>query len=151
MSILELIHVTKHFGGLTAVDDVSFAVNDGELLGIAGPNGSGKSTLFNVITGIPYHASAGQIRFAGQPITGAAPHRIARLGLVRTFQKDAEFPDLSARETLSLAASYGRGLDRRAAQEATEAQLDTVEFDASRADMSTTELSVYERKQLMIA
>lgn len=151
MTILELTNVTKRFGGLTAVDDVSFGVTEGELLGIAGPNGSGKSTLFNVITGIPFHATSGEIRFNAQPITRAAPHRIARMGLTRTFQKDAEFPDLSARETIAVAASYGRDLSRKAADEAAEAQLTSVEFDPARADMATTELSVYERKQLMIA
>ena len=121
------------------------------MLGIAGPNGSGKSTLFNVITGIPFSASAGEIRFQGHDISNSAPHRIAKLGLARTFQKDAVFPDLSALETVALSARYGRGLGREPSLSAARAQLDALDFDLGRAGMLTTELSIYERKQLMIA
>ncbi len=151
MPVLELRHVTKRFGGLTAVDDVTFGVEEGELLGIAGPNGSGKSTLFNVVTGIPFGASSGEILFDGKPITRMVSHRIARLGLARTFQKDAEYPDLTAKETIALAAIYGRGLNRHAAAEAAETQLEAAGIGCARAGMLTTALSVYERKQLMIA
>ncbi len=145
--ILSLRNVTKKFGGLTAVNDVSFDVSAGEFLGIAGPNGSGKSTSFNVITGIPFGPSAGEVHFAGQRIDQMAPHRIARLGLARTFQKDVEFPDLTARETVMVAASYCGGSAARAPQMA----LDMVALPTDRRDMPTTDLSVYERKQLMIA
>ena len=151
MPILELAHVTKRFGGLAAVDDVTFDVEAGELLGIAGPNGSGKSTLFNAVSGIPFGPTSGEVRFDGKSVTGMAPHRIARQGLARTFQKDAEYPDLTARETVALAASYGRGLDRRAAGAAADDQLEFAGIGGDRAGMLTTELSVCERKQLMIA
>lgn len=144
--ILSLKGVTKRFGGLTAVNDVSFDVVPGEFLGVAGPNGSGKSTLFNVMTRIPFGPTSGEVLFDGQRIDGMAPHKIAQLGLTRTFQKDVEFPDLTATETVAIAATYGGGADADV-----QAPLDTVEFAEDRRDMPTTELSVYERKQLMIA
>ena len=108
--ILTLSGVTKTFGGLTAVDDVSFSVTAGEIFGVAGPNGSGKSTMFNCITGIPFGPTAGEIRFKGARIDRMRPHDIFRAGLARTFQKDAEFPDPTARETVGLGGHYGAGL-----------------------------------------
>ncbi|MCE8000885.1 MAG: ATP-binding cassette domain-containing protein [Rhodobiaceae bacterium] len=150
-SILDIRNVTKTFGGLKAVNDVSFSVAPGEFLGIAGPNGSGKSTLFNVLTRIPFGPTSGEVHFNGQRIDRMAPHRIAGLGLTRTFQKDVEFPDLTALETVSLAARYGRGMAAEALDRAAAEQLDLVEFNPDRARLPTTELSVYERKQLMIA
>lgn len=144
--ILSLKGVTKRFGGLIAVNDVSFDVAAGEFLGIAGPNGSGKSTLFNVMTRIPFGPSSGEVRFGGHRIDATAPHKIARLGLIRTFQKDVEFPDLTATETVAIAATYGGH-----AHADPQAPLDQVDFAPDRRDMPTTDLSVYERKQLMIA
>jgi branched-chain amino acid transport system ATP-binding protein len=147
--ILEIQQVNKSFGGLKALDNVSFSVQPGELLGIAGPNGSGKSTLFNVISRIPFGVDSGTILFNGQRIDGMKAHHIAALGLARTFQKDAEFPNLSARETIDLAAVYGARIKKP--RRLIEEQLELLEFDLSRIDMPTTELSVYERKQTMIA
>lgn len=149
--ILSIRNVTKRFGGLTAVDNVSFDVAHGEFLGIAGPNGSGKSTLFNVMTQIPFGPTQGEITFDGERIEKSAPHKIAARGLARTFQKDVEFPDLTAFETVTVAGTYAQGLSRADLIAAANAQLDLVEFDAARRNMPTTELSVYERKQLMIA
>ena len=144
--ILSLKGVTKRFGGLTAVNDVSFDVASGEFLGIAGPNGSGKSTLFNVMTRIPFGPTTGEVWFDGTRIDALAPHKIARLGLARTFQKDVEFPDLTATETVAIAATYGG-----TAHADPHSPLDQVGFAPDRRDMPTTDLSVYERKQLMIA
>ncbi|SDJ53489.1 ABC transporter ATP-binding protein [Salipiger marinus] len=149
--ILELRGVTKTFGGLTAVDDVSFAVTRGEVFGVAGPNGSGKSTLFNCITGIPFGPTGGEIHFDGTRIDGRRPHAIFRAGLSRTFQKDAEFPDLTARETAALGGHYGGGLRGAELRDAAEEALDLVEFDVVRRDMRTADVSVYGKKQLMIA
>lgn len=150
-ALLELRGVSKNFGGLRAVNDVSFSVAKGELLGIAGPNGSGKSTLFNCITGIPFGPTSGEIRFRGERVDRWAPQRIARAGLTRTFQIDAEFPDLSARDTIRLAARYAGKLAGKQAALQVEAALERVHFDPERAGMPTSELSVYEKKQLMIA
>lgn len=149
--ILSIRNVTKQFGGLTAVNDVTFDVAPGEFLGVAGPNGSGKSTLFNVLTRIPFGPTLGEVWFGGQRIDKLAPHKIAAMGLARTFQKDVEFPDLTAVETASVAATYARKLPRSDLAKAAHAQLDLVEFAPERRLMPTTDLSVYERKQLMIA
>lgn len=149
--ILNLKGVTKTFGGLTAVDDVSFSVQRGEIFGVAGPNGSGKSTLFNCITGIPFGPTGGEVTFKGERIDGQRPHNIFRAGLARTFQKDAEFPDLSARETVALGGHYGASIRGSASRDAAERALDTVEFDNTRRDMKTADLSIYGKKQLMIA
>ena len=147
--ILDIQHLNKSFGGLKALNDVSFAVQPGEMLGIAGPNGSGKSTLFNVISRIPFGADSGTVFYDGQRIDKMKAHDIAALGLTRTFQKDAEFPNLSARETIELAAVYGLRINK--SHRKIEEQLDLLEFDLARINMPTTELSVYERKQIMIA
>jgi branched-chain amino acid transport system ATP-binding protein len=101
--ILELSGVTKRFGGLTAVSDVSFTVPAGELLGIIGPNGAGKTTLFNVISGY-YRPEAGRIVFAGRDVTGLAPHQICRLGLTRTFQLVKPFGNLSVIDNVMIGA-----------------------------------------------
>ncbi|MDE6735429.1 MAG: ABC transporter ATP-binding protein [Desulfovibrio sp.] len=85
MSLLTLTDVTKVFGGLVAVNDLSFSVDEGSVVGLIGPNGAGKTTVFNCITG-NYAPERGSIRFAGRDITGLAPHRIVELGIARTFQ-----------------------------------------------------------------
>ncbi|MDA4847645.1 ABC transporter ATP-binding protein [Hoeflea poritis] len=149
--IIDVRDATKTFGGLTAVDRVSFTVTRGEIFGIAGPNGSGKSTLFNLMTGIPYGPTNGEVRFNGERIDGRPPHAIARSGLCRTFQKDAEFPDLSAIETLQISAVYSGGQSAGQALENARRAIDRVQFDEARAHMPSSELSVYEKKQLMIA
>jgi branched-chain amino acid transport system ATP-binding protein len=92
--LLALQRVTKRFGGLTAVRQVTLAVGQGDLLGIIGPNGAGKTTLFNVISGY-YRPEEGRVSFEGRDITGAAPHVICRLGLTRTFQIVKPFGNLS--------------------------------------------------------
>ena len=95
--------VSRRFGGVTAVDDVSFAVQAGELVGIIGPNGAGKTTLFNLISGfVP--PSTGRITFAGHRTDGLPVHRIARLGLSRTFQNLRVFPTLSVFDNVSAGA-----------------------------------------------
>lgn len=150
-ALLDVRGVVKQFGGLTAVNNVSLEVQRGELLGIAGPNGSGKSTLFNLITGIPFAPTRGEVWFEGKRIDREPPHRIAAKGLTRTFQRDAEFPELSARTTVMLAANYGGALRGASAAERTETVLDQVFFAPERRDLESDGLSVYEKKQLMIA
>lgn len=101
--ILEVRRVTKRFGGLVAVDDVSFAVAAGEILCVIGPNGAGKSTLFSVLSGF-VRPEQGSVHFAGRDITGYPPHRIARMGLSRSFQIVQFFPDMTVEETVVTAA-----------------------------------------------
>jgi branched-chain amino acid transport system ATP-binding protein len=101
--LLALEGVTKRFGGLTAVSDVSFAVAPGDLVGIIGPNGAGKTTLFNVISG--YHrADRGRVVFAGQDLVGQPPHVICRMGLTRTFQLVKPFGNLSVVDNVMIGA-----------------------------------------------
>ncbi|MCO5129811.1 MAG: ABC transporter ATP-binding protein [Xanthobacteraceae bacterium] len=112
MALLEVDKVTRRFGGLVAVNNVSFAVTEGEILGIIGPNGAGKTTLFSVISGfIP--PSAGEIRFAGESIVGVSPDRLVRRGLVRSFQVVQTFADMTTLDVVTTAA-----LTRRPIREA---------------------------------
>jgi branched-chain amino acid transport system ATP-binding protein len=101
--MLTLEHVTKRFGGLIAVRDVSFEVRQGDLLGIIGPNGAGKTTLFNVISGY-YRPEEGRIQLDGNNVTGLAPHLICRRGLTRTFQIVKPFGNLSVLENVTIGA-----------------------------------------------
>jgi len=99
MSLLVVDGVTQRFGGLTAVDNVSFTIEVGEVSAIIGPNGAGKTTLFNLISGFQTPVS-GSISLEGQAITGMPPHRVAAHGLVRTFQLVQLFPDLTAQQNV---------------------------------------------------
>jgi branched-chain amino acid transport system ATP-binding protein len=99
VSLLELRAVTKAFGGLTAVNSVSFEVEEGSVVGLIGPNGAGKTTVFNLITG-NYRPDRGEILFSGRPIGGLRPNRIVRLGIARTFQTIRLFQDLPAAENV---------------------------------------------------
>jgi branched-chain amino acid transport system ATP-binding protein len=107
MSLLTLDKVSKSFGGVSAVKNVSLTVDAGEILGVMGPNGSGKTTLFNLVSGtlIP---DAGEIRFLGERVNGLPPHRICRRGLARTFQLVRPFLGLTALENVLVGLGYGR-------------------------------------------
>jgi branched-chain amino acid transport system ATP-binding protein len=125
--------LTKRFGGFTAVDHVSFAVQKGEILGLIGPNGSGKSTIFNMLSGalVP---NGGSIRFEEREIAGQAPHRIVNLGIGRTFQIPRPFRRLSLLENVVLSGFYGQGRRSRAkAFEAAERALGLVGLPTDRA------------------
>jgi branched-chain amino acid transport system ATP-binding protein len=104
--MLSVNRLTKRFGGFTAVNEVSFELARGEILGLIGPNGSGKSTTFNVIAGL-YAPTAGSVRFDGAEIGGLPPNAICRRGLARTFQIPRPFRKLSILENATLAAFYG--------------------------------------------
>ena len=106
--ILEVSDLSKSFGGISAVNGVSFDVHEGEILGLIGPNGSGKSTLFNCILG-QLARSAGEVRIDGRPITGMRPCDLNRLGVGRTFQLLQVFAQLSVRENLILAGQEHQG------------------------------------------
>jgi branched-chain amino acid transport system ATP-binding protein len=107
-AVLEVSNLRKSFGGITAVDGVSFEVRDGEILGIIGPNGSGKSTLFNCVLG-QLNPTEGEVRVDGQLTTGMRPCDINRLGVSRTFQLLQVFPQLSVRDNLILAGQEHQG------------------------------------------
>jgi branched-chain amino acid transport system ATP-binding protein len=107
-AVLEVSNLRKSFGGITAVDNVSFDVREGEILGIIGPNGSGKSTLFNCVLG-QLTPSAGEVRLDGKVTTGMRPCDLNRLGVSRTFQLLQVFPQLSVRDNLILAGQEHKG------------------------------------------
>jgi branched-chain amino acid transport system ATP-binding protein len=104
--ILEVSNLSKNFGGLQVLRDVSFQMPTGEILGLIGPNGAGKTTLFNVVTGM-YSPSAGMIRFKGEGILGMRPDQICRRGVARTFQMVRIFPSMTALENVLVGAIYG--------------------------------------------
>src|SRR6266481_3593283 len=101
MALLETSQLTKRFGGLIATNGVSLRVEPGEIRGLIGPNGAGKTTLVNLVTGL-YPPDSGDIRLNGESIAGLAPHRIARKGMLRTFQVCRLFGNLTVRENLLL-------------------------------------------------
>jgi branched-chain amino acid transport system ATP-binding protein len=135
--VLEVSGLTKRFGGFLAVNQVSFEVREGEILGLIGPNGSGKSTTFNLIAGT-LRPNAGSIRFKGQEIGGLPAHRICRSGIARTFQIPRPFRKLSLVENVTLAAYYGEagGIDRAQARRHAEEALDVVGLPADPAAMT---------------
>ena len=106
-ALLEIQDLTKRFGGVIAIDHLSFAVKEGEILGLIGPNGAGKSTLFNLINGV-FSADAGRILFRGTDITGEPPYRIARAGLARTHQIVQPLADMTVLENCTVSACFGR-------------------------------------------
>ena len=111
--MLEVSGLFKRFGGFTAVNNVSFAVEQGEILGLIGPNGPGKSTIFNMLSGT-LTPTAGSILFQGRQIAGRPPHRITNSGIGRTFQIPRPFQRLSLFENVALAGYYGQGRHSRA-------------------------------------
>lgn len=124
--------LTKRFGGFTAVSQVSFTVEKGQIVGLIGPNGSGKSTIFNMLSGT-LAPDAGSIRFEGREIAGQPPHRIINLGIGRTFQIPRPFRRLSILENVALAGFFGQGRrSRREAFESAERALGLVGLPADR-------------------
>jgi branched-chain amino acid transport system ATP-binding protein len=128
MSLLELANVGKRFGGLAAVNGVSFTVEEGEILGLIGPNGAGKTTLFNLITSI-FPPTGGHVLFRGETIEGLKPNSITRKGISRTFQNIRLFAQMTARENVmvgrharSRAGIWG-GVLRTGSQRAEEARI----------------------------
>ena len=149
--MLELAGVSKRFGGLEALRGVSLSLRGEGIHGLIGPNGAGKTTLFNVVTGMA-RATAGTVRFAGEPITALPPHRIARLGIARTYQLVRPFFELTALENVQVAITYGRraGAPRSGAADEAASYLEMVGL-ADKARHTAEELNLGERKRLEIA
>jgi branched-chain amino acid transport system ATP-binding protein len=106
MPLLEVEHVSRHFGGVMAVDDVSLSLAEGEILGLIGPNGAGKSTLFNLMSGI-VRPDRGRITFGGEEITACGPDEICRRGIARTFQLVRPFNQLSPLQNVMVGRVFG--------------------------------------------
>jgi branched-chain amino acid transport system ATP-binding protein len=148
MALLELRHVTRRFGGLTAVNDLSFAVEAGEIVGLIGPNGSGKTTVFNLISGV-YAPAAGDIRFAGEPLTGLRPHDICHRGVGRTFQIVQPFPTLTVHENVRVGA-FRVTDDAAAASREADRVVELVGL-APKRDARPPALTIADRKRLELA
>ncbi|MSZ57067.1 MAG: ATP-binding cassette domain-containing protein [Actinobacteria bacterium] len=163
---LELIDITKRFGGLTSLDALSLAVAPSEILSVIGPNGAGKTTFFNVITGV-YTPDEGDVLLFGESIRGVDPHKVARRGVARTFQNVRLFQNLTVRENIT-AAMYGRTnaslfdivfrtpRARREERENEERVLDALSFFGTRLqgyrlDQPAYSLSYANRRRLEVA
>jgi branched-chain amino acid transport system ATP-binding protein len=146
--LLDVKGVTKRYGGLTANADITFDVNEGEIVGIIGPNGAGKSTLFDLITGFQ-PLDAGRVLFDGHDITGLRPDRISGLGVARTFQKLKPFPDLTVTENVIVGALARTANMKVARQQALES-LTFVDLLEKRNSFAR-ELSTGQRKRLELA
>jgi branched-chain amino acid transport system ATP-binding protein len=147
-SLLQLKEVSKNFGGLKAVSQVSFALERGEILGIIGPNGAGKTTLFNAMTGF-YSPDSGEVWFEGERLVDLKPHQICHRGMVRTFQMVKPFLQLSVLDNVIVAA-----LNRvKTTREAMEKALQVIEFVGLKEKTETlaTGLTLPHRKRLELA
>ncbi len=161
MAILEINNVTKQFGGLTALDDVSFQIEEGEIRGLIGPNGAGKSTMFKNIAGF-YAPTKGSIVYRGENIEGKKPHTIAEMGIVRTFQETTLFQELSVFEN-ALIGTHIRsrtnlfsailGLDKLKQQAASEKVMEVLEFMGltDRKDQLASELPLGSQRALALS
>jgi branched-chain amino acid transport system ATP-binding protein len=148
MALLEVERLTRAFGGLRAVDDLSFSVAQGEILGLIGPNGAGKTTVFNLVTGF-VRPSAGHVRLEGRSLVGLRPHAVTRRGVARTFQLVKPFPGLSVKENVTLAA-FLRHRARPAAEAAALAVLERLGL-ARRAAELAGQLTLMDQKRLELA
>ena len=148
--LLEARGVSKRFGGLHAVSDVSFTIREGEILGLIGPNGAGKTTLFNVVNGV-YKPDKGTITFAGKDITGLAPNMVVKLGLARTHQIVKPLNGMSVLDNVTVGACFGReSLSLKAARTEALEVLKQVGL-AERADLPARSLTLASKKRLEVA
>ncbi|HKC19386.1 MAG TPA: ABC transporter ATP-binding protein [Candidatus Dormibacteraeota bacterium] len=149
--MLEVRNLTRRFGGLWAVRDVSFSVAEGEILGVIGPNGAGKSTLVNLITG-HLRPTSGRVLIGGQDVTGLRPWAIAHDGVARTFQIVKPFRGLTVRENVAIGAMHGNQRDRTVhdALASADEVLDLVGI-SKHADAAPSQLSVADARRLELA
>lgn len=143
--ILKATRITKKFGQLVAVRNLSFTVKKGQIFGIAGPNGAGKSTVYNLITG--FYPFEGRIEFNGRDITGLPPHRICQLGIARTFQVPQTFPSLTVEKSISVGNRFGA--QGRFDPAYVEAIIGLLEMQAIRRQ-PTGQLNLLGKKKLMM-
>ena len=148
--ILEVRGVSKRFGGLVAVSDVSFSIGESEIVGLIGPNGAGKTTLFNVVNAV-YKADQGTVIFAGKDITRLSPDKVVHLGLARTHQIVKPLNDLSVLDNVTVGACFGREyLDMAAARTVASEVLQQVGL-GDRAGMLARSLTIAGKKRLEVA
>jgi len=148
MSFLEVRKVSRFFGGIAAIRDVSFEVRKGEILGLIGPNGAGKTTMFNVVNGF-YHPSRGEVYFKDQKVSGSKPHQICRRGIARTFQVVKPLQRMSVLDNV-IASSFLRAKDKNQAVEIARESLQFTGLYEDR-DVISRGLPLGKRKRLEIA
>ena len=149
---LRVEHVGMRFGGLRALDDVSFEVERGTILGLIGPNGSGKTTMMNVVSGV-YKPTSGSVSYAGKHISDVPTHEVCHLGIARTFQVVKPFANLTVRENVAVGAMYGKLGAKRTAADAfarTDELLELVSL-ARVASRPASDLTIPDRKRLEVA
>jgi branched-chain amino acid transport system ATP-binding protein len=148
MSLIEVINVSKHFGGLAAIRDVSFEIKTGEILGLIGPNGAGKTTLFNVVNGF-YPPTKGEVSFKGKRISNLEPHEICKLGIARTFQVVKPLQRMSVLDNV-VASAFLRAKNK---SEAVQIASETLNFTGLYDDKNVISkgLPLGKRKKLEIA
>jgi branched-chain amino acid transport system ATP-binding protein len=148
MSLIEVKNVSKHFGGLAAIKDVSFEIKSGEILGLIGPNGAGKTTLFNVVNGF-YSPTKGEVSFKGKRISNLQPHEICKLGIARTFQVVKPLQRMSVLDNV-VASAFLRAKNK---SEAVQIASETLKFTGlyEDKDIISKGLPLGKRKKLEIA
>jgi len=150
--ILKVINVTKNFGGLTAVDNVSFSISEGETLGLMGPNGAGKTTLVNMICG-SYAVDSGKIEFKGKDITTLPPWKRCRLGISRTYQIPRPFPELTTLSSVVASALCGQDRPNRSLEDASTEATHYLQFTGlfSKRNILARDLTLFEMRGLELA
>lgn len=149
MPILSVNSITKRFGGLVAVEDLSFELQAGEVLGFLGPNGAGKTTLINLIAG-EHALDEGKVTFKGKNISGLPPHKICHLGIARTYQIPQPFRTLTVLQNVVAAMIYGRGFSKKTAERESPKLLDFTGLLEKR-NMLADELDEISLKRLELA
>jgi len=146
------MNVTKNFGGLTAVDNVSFSINEGETLGLMGPNGAGKTTLVNMICG-SYSVDSGKIEFIGKDITNLPPWKRCKLGISRTYQIPRPFPELTALSSVVVSALCGKDRPNRSLEDAATEATHYLQFVGlfSKRNILARDLTLFEMRGLELA
>jgi branched-chain amino acid transport system ATP-binding protein len=147
--ILSIVGVTKTFGGLVAVNDLSMDIHEGEAVGLMGPNGAGKTTIISIISG-QYKPDRGMIKFKGNDISGLPPHSICHLGISRTYQIPQPFGNLTALQNIAVAAMYGKRVGKAAGEAEASKIIDIVDL-SDKKDVPARDLMAITLKRLELA
>jgi len=150
--MLSIHNVSKQFGGITAIKDVSFEMEKGEIVGLVGPNGAGKSTLLNIVSGV-YLPSSGTVIFDGEDITYLKPNKVCKLGIAKTFQLVQSFPELTAVQNVTVGALFGNSeqISMKEAEEKAEEELEYVGYPRDKINYPVKNLNVVELKRIQLA
>lgn len=150
--MLKIVDVSKHFDGITAIKDVSFHIEKGEIIGLVGPNGAGKSTLLNIISGI-YAPDEGDVIFDGADITDKSPNNICKLGIAKTFQLVHCFPELTALQNVKVGALFGNfeHVPMKDAEKKATEKLAYVSFPMEKMNWPVKNLNAVELKRVQLA